>query len=58
MAKKISDEVINQIPILYEQLKNKSEVARQLGISAATVNKYLTVIAAAARSEERTKEKG
>lgn len=57
MAKKISDEVINQIPILYEQLKNKSEVARQLGISAATVNKYLTVIAAAPQEVKKERKK-
>jgi predicted transcriptional regulator len=57
MAKKISDEIINQIPILYEQLKNKSEVARQLGISAATVNKYLTVIAAAPQEVKKERKK-
>lgn len=57
MAKKISDEIINQIPILYEQLKNKSEVARQLGISAATVNKYLTVIAAVPQEVKKERKK-
>lgn len=57
MAKKISDEIINQIPILYEQLKNKSEVVRQLGISAATVNKYLTVIAAAPQEVKKERKK-
>lgn len=57
MAKKISDEIINQIPILYERLKNKSEVARQLGISAATVNKYLTVIAAAPQEVKKERKK-
>lgn len=57
MAKKISDEIINQIPILYEQLKNKSEIARQLGISAATVNKYLTVIAAAPQEVKKERKK-
>ena len=43
MGKKISDEIIYQIPILYEQLKNKTEVARELGISVASVNKYLAI---------------
>lgn len=43
MAKRIDEKTIEQIPILYEQLKNKAEVARQLGISAASVNKYLAI---------------
>ena len=43
MAKRIDQKTIEQIPILYEQLKNKAEVARQLGISAASVNKYLAI---------------
>lgn len=44
---RLSEEIISQIPILYEELKNKSEVARQLGISINSVNKYLTVLNAA-----------
>ena len=47
MGTKLSNDIINQIPVLYEQLNNKSEVARQLGISVASVNKYLTIIDAA-----------
>ena len=43
MAKRIDEKTIEQIPILYEQLKNKAEVARQLGLSAASVNKYLAI---------------
>ena len=43
MAKRIDEKTIEQIPILYEQLKNKAEVARQLGISVASVNKYLAI---------------
>ena len=43
MGKKIDEEIIKQIPILYEQLKNKTEVAKQLNISVASVNKYLTI---------------
>ena len=56
MANKLSDEIINKIPILYKQLNNKSEVARQLGISVASVNKYLTVVnAAPTENKSRTK---
>lgn len=47
MGTKLSNDIISQIPVLYEQLNNKSEVARQLGISVASVNKYLTIIDAA-----------
>lgn len=47
MGIKLSNDIISQIPVLYEQLNNKSEVARQLGISVASVNKYLTIIDAA-----------
>ena len=57
MANKLSDEIINKIPILYKQLNNKSEVARQLGISVASVNKYLTVVnAAPTEKKSRTKQ--
>ena len=56
MANRLSDEIINKIPILYKQLNNKSEVARQLGISVASVNKYLTVVnAAPTEKKSRTK---
>lgn len=56
MANRLSDEIINKIPILYKQLNNKSEVARQLGISIASVNKYLTVVnAAPTEKKNRTK---
>lgn len=43
MGKRIDEETIKQIPILYEQLQNKAEVARHLGISTASVNKYLAI---------------
>lgn len=43
MGKKISEEIISQIPTLYEQLKNKTKVAQELGISVASVNKYLAI---------------
>ncbi len=43
MGKKIDEAIIEQIPVLYEEVKSKAEVARRLGISAASVNKYLTI---------------
>lgn len=56
MANRLSNEIINKIPILYKQLNNKTEVARQLGISIASVNKYLTIInAAPIEKKSRTK---
>ena len=55
MANKLSEEVISQITILYNELHNKSEVARRLNISINSVNKYLTVIDAA--PEEIKKKK-
>ena len=53
MGIKLSNEVISQIPILYEELKNKTEVARRLNISVASVNKYLTIINAAPVEEKK-----
>lgn len=47
MAKRISEEVKNQIPLLYKELGNKSQVAKQLGISTSTVSKYLNLFEAA-----------
>lgn len=43
MGKKIDEAIIEQIPVLFEELKSKAEVARRLGISPASVNKYLTI---------------
>lgn len=43
MGKKIEQTIIDQIPILYEEKQNKTEVAKILGISVASVNKYLTI---------------
>lgn len=43
MGKKIDEKIIEQIPVLYEQYQSKAEVARQLGISSASVNKYLAI---------------
>ena len=47
MGIKLSNDIINKIPVLYNQYKNKTKVAKELGISVASVNKYLTVIDAA-----------
>jgi predicted transcriptional regulator len=38
---KITDEVITQINELYSEYKNMSKVAKELGIAATTVKKYL-----------------
>ena len=53
MGQKLSEEIINEIPVLYEQLKNKTKVAKELGISVGSVNKYLTIISAAPIKEEK-----
>lgn len=47
MGKKLDEEIINQIPSLYEKYKNKTKVAEELKISVATVNKYLNIYNAA-----------
>lgn len=53
---KLSLEIINQIPILYEQCHNKSQVARELGISVTSVDKYLRDFnVTPAQRKERTK---
>lgn len=57
MANRLSDEIINQIPILYSELQNKTAVARELGISVASVNKYLTVISGAPQGIKKEKKK-
>lgn len=43
MAKKISDDIIAQIPVLYEKYNSKKKVADELGISTASVTKYLNI---------------
>lgn len=43
MAKKITDEVVEQILKLYEETHDKKEVAGRLNVSVATVNKYLNL---------------
>lgn len=41
MAKKVTPELISQMISLYSELKTYSAVAKKLGVSAATVSKYL-----------------
>lgn len=53
MGKKLSQEVISQIPILYDKYKNKSRVAKELGITTNSVTKYLTISAAAPLEEKK-----
>lgn len=43
MAKKISDDIIAQIPELYEKYGSKKKVAEELGISTTSVTKYLNI---------------
>ena len=43
MGKKISEDIINQIPILYKELGTKKAVAEKLGISSSTVSKYISL---------------
>lgn len=57
MGIKLSNDIINKIPVLYNQYKNKTKVAKELGISVASVNKYLTVIDAAALNSTVKKSK-
>lgn len=47
MAKRISEEIIKQIPIKYAKLGSKTKVAQELGISVSSVTKYLNFVAAA-----------
>ena len=41
MAKKITQEIINQMLELYEELGTYSAVAKKLGVSSSTVSKYI-----------------
>lgn len=55
MSSKISNEIKEQIPILYEQYHNKTKVAELLNISTATVNKYLAIYNGAPAEKVRKK---
>ena len=50
MGKKISEDIINQIPILYKELGTKKAVAEKLGISSSTVSKYISLYEAVPQS--------
>lgn len=49
MAKKITSEQVEQMELLYAELGTYSAVAREMGISAGTVSRYLKQ-----KSEEKT----
>lgn len=49
MAKKITPEQVEQMELLYSELGTYSAVAREMGISAGTVSRYLKQ-----KSEEKT----
>lgn len=55
MGKKISDEIINKIPVLYKELDSKKKVAEELGISVSTVSKYLNIYEAMPAQDEESK---
>lgn len=57
MAKKISEEIIQQIPILYKRYGVKSKVAEELGISTSSVSKYLTLFEGAPQGEKEPKKR-
>ena len=58
MAKKIEQDIINKIPILYKTYGIKKKVAEELGISVSTVSKYLNIIEATPeQKEKKTKTK-
>ena len=52
---KIDKEIIEQIPVLYKKYGVKARVAKELGISASTVSKYLNLYAGAAAASEPKK---
>ena len=56
---KISQEIIDRIPILYRELNSKKKVAETLGISPSTVSKYLKIFEVSNLSikEEDTKKR-
>lgn len=53
MPKKIDEQIIKQIPLLYQELGVKKKVAEALNISISTVSKYLTVYEATPVAEEK-----
>lgn len=57
MSRKISEDIINKIPLLYKQYGVKKKVAEELGISVSTVSKYLTLFEAAPQEDKVKEEK-
>lgn len=53
MGKKIEQEIINKIPILYKEYGVKKKVAEELNISISTVNKYLNLVEAQPVPQEK-----
>lgn len=53
---KLSQDIIEQIPILYEKLKTKTAVAKELGISVTSVTKYLLQENSIPGAKERKKQ--
>ena len=58
MAKKITNEIIEQMFELYEELGTYSAVAKKLGVSASTVSKYIKEIECIGRTFQQRKLKG
>ena len=56
MAKRIPEEIIQKIPILYKEYGVKSKVAEELGISVSSVSKYLTIFEGAPQEKELKKK--
>lgn len=56
MAKRIPEEIIQKIPILYKEYGVKSKVAEELGISVSSVSKYLTIFEGAPQEKEPKKK--
>ena len=56
MAKRIPEEIIQKIPILYKEYGVKNKVAEELGISVSSVSKYLTIFEAAPQEKEPKKK--
>ena len=53
MGKKIADEIINQIPVLFKEGHSKKEIAEQLSISVSTVQKYLKLFEAIPETKKK-----
>ena len=56
MAKRIPEEIIQKIPVLYKEYGVKSKVAEELGISVSSVSKYLTIFEGAPQEKESKKK--